>query len=413
MRLLFLTPQLPYPPDKGTRIRNFGLIKELSRRHEIGVLSFAESGDAEAAAELGRWCRVLGLFEAPRRGHAERAWRTFLDPIPDLARRLASAPFEERLRELLAGDRWDVLQVEALEMAPHWLAQRGYGPPAVLDAHNAEWILQWRAAAIDLRAGRPLGALYSVVQAAKLWRYEGSAVRRAAAVVAVSEPDLRSIRRVGRPRLDAIAPNGVDTDALPFREVEPPGEMLIFTGTMDFRPNVDAVRWFAARVWPRVRSARPSARFRIVGRAPTPAVRALGGRSGVEVTGAVDDAAPHFRDAAVYVAPLRIGGGVRLKLLEAFAHGVPVVSTRLGAEGIEAEPDRHLVLADEPEAMAQAIVALLADRDRRHQLAAAARQLVVERYDWRVIAPTLDRVYEQVARSGPGRGAERGAFARL
>src|SRR5581483_9503923 len=165
MRLLFLTPQLPYPPDKGTRIRNFGLIKELSRRHEIGVLSFAESGDAEAAAELGRWCRVLGLFEAPRRGHAERAWRTFLDPIP------------------------------------------------VLDAHNAEWILQWRAAAIDLRAGRPLGALYSVVQAAKLWRYEGSAVRRAAAVVAVSEPDLRSIRRVGRPRLDAIAPNGVDTDA--------------------------------------------------------------------------------------------------------------------------------------------------------------------------------------------------------
>jgi sugar transferase (PEP-CTERM/EpsH1 system associated) len=413
MRLLFLTPQLPYPPDKGTRIRNFGLIRELSRRHEIGVLSFAEAGDAEAAAELSRWCRVLGLFEAPRRGRVGRAWRTFADPVPDLARRLESSPLAERLRELLVGGRWDVLQVEALEMAPHWLAQRGYGPPAVLDAHNAEWILQWRAAAIDLRAGRPLGALYSAVQAAKLWRYEGAAVRRAAAVVAVSEPDLRSIRRAGSPRVAAIAPNGVDTDALPFREAEPPGETLLFTGTMDFRPNVDAVRWFAARVWPRVRAERPCARFRIVGRAPTPAVRALAGHEGIEVTGAVDDVAPHFRDAAVYVAPLRIGGGVRLKLLEAFAHGVPVVSTRLGAEGIDAEPDRHVVLADEPDAMAQAIIGLLADRDRRRHLAVAARELVVERYDWRVIVPTLDRVYEQVARAGPGGGAQRDAVARL
>src|SRR5579884_3243728 len=355
MRLLFLTPQLPYPPDKGTRIRNFGIIKELARRHEVGVISFADPGDAAAAEALGRHCRVLGLVEPPRRRRIDRAWRTFVDPVPDLARRLESRAFAERVRAALAAEPWDVLQVEALEMAPHWLAQAGGGPPVVLDAHNAEWILQLRAARIDAAAGRALGGLYSAVQAAKLRRYEGRAVRRAAALVAVSAPDAAELRRIGPPRRIAIAPNGVDTDALAFRAEQPDAAVVLFTGTMDFRPNVDAVRWFVREVWPRVVAARPDARFRIVGRAPTAPVRELGREPGVEVVGAVPEVAPHFGEAALYVAPLRIGGGVRLKLLEAFAYGVPAVATRLGAEGIDAVDGRDLVLADWPEEMAAAI----------------------------------------------------------
>lgn len=406
MRLLFLTPQLPFPPDKGTRIRNFGLIKELSRRHEVGVISFAEDGDEAARSGLETHCRVLGLVPRPRRARVERAVRAIGDPTPDLARRLSNAPFTERVRQAIQAEPWDVLQVEALEMAPHWLAQPGQLPAVVLDAHNAEWILQLRAARIDGRNGRLAGALYSALQAAKLRRYEGRAVERADATVAVSAEDARALGRVGRPRRLIVAPNGVDTGALPFRATQPDGATLLFTGTMDFRPNVDAVIWFAREVWPLVKARRPDARFVVAGRSPKPEVRALAG-GGVEVTGAVPDVAPLFAGATLYVAPLRIGGGVRLKLLEAFAYGVPVVSTPLGAEGIEATDGREVRLAADPAAMSAAILSLLDDRAAGARLAAAARRLVESRYDWRVIVPAVEGLHEELAARGssPGRGA--------
>src|SRR5262245_1350518 len=158
MRLLFLTPQLPYPPDKGTRIRNFGLIKELATRHDLAVLSFGDPDDRAAIAALERHCRVLGVVPPPRRGRLIRAARALLDPTPDLARRLWSPEYAGRLAEALARERPDVLQVEALEMAPHWLAtRRPDGPAAVLDAHNAEWILQQRHGQTDARSLRAVG----------------------------------------------------------------------------------------------------------------------------------------------------------------------------------------------------------------------------------------------------------------
>lgn len=402
MRILLLTPQLPYPPDKGTRIRNFGLVKELARQHELGVVSFAEPGDEAARSGLEPHCRLLGLEPPPRRGRLERALRTVVDPTPDLARRLQDRKLTARLRAVLASEPWDLVQVEALEMAPHWLAQGGHGPPVVLDAHNAEWILQLRHARIDLAAGRPVGAVYSVLQAVKLRRYEGRAVRQADGVIAVSAPDAAALRAVGPPRHLVVAPNGVDSAALPFRAEQPPGAMLLFTGTMDFRPNVDAAVWFAREVWPMVRSERLGARLVIAGRAPRPEVLALAG-GGVEVTGEVRTVAPLFAEATLYVAPLRIGGGVRLKLLEAFAYGVPVVSTRLGAEGIDAIDGRDVVLRDEPRAMAAEIVSLLGDEERRRRLAASARALVEAKYDWRRIVPSVETLYERVVRERGGR----------
>src|SRR5262245_41216604 len=197
MRLLFLTPQLPYPADKGTRIRNFGLIKQLADRHELAVLSFGDPDDRAAIAALERHCRVLAVVPPPARGRLGRAARTLLDPTPDLARRLWSADYARRLDDALARVRPDVGQIEALEMLPHSLAmrQRG-GPPAVLDEHNAEWILQQRHGETDARAGRAVGAAYSLVQARKLRRYEGRALEAADAVVCVSAEDARALRRV-------------------------------------------------------------------------------------------------------------------------------------------------------------------------------------------------------------------------
>lgn len=404
MRILFLTPQLPFPADKGTRIRNFGLVKQLARRHEVGVISFGDPDDRASIDALSAYARVLAVVQPPTRGRAERAARAVLDPMPDLARRLGASALTAQVEAALATGEWDVLQVEALEMAPHWLRTRPT-IPVVLDEHNAEWILQARHAAIDARSGRLPGAFYSWLQARKLRRYEGKAVERADAVVAVSAEDEAAIRDVGRPRRLTIVPNGVDCEALRPREGQPAGDTLLFTGTMDYRPNVDAARWFAAEVWPLIRAARPSARFVVCGRDPAPSVRALADRPGVTVTGEVADTAPYFREAALYVAPLRIGGGVRLKILEAFAHGVPVVSTRLGAEGIDLVDRRDALLADEPRSFAEAVVTLLGERERRAELLRCGRQLVELRYDWGVLVPALEALYGELLGGGvTGRG---------
>jgi sugar transferase (PEP-CTERM/EpsH1 system associated) len=406
MRLLFLTPQLPYPADKGTRIRNFGLIKELAGRHDVAVLSFGDPGDRAAIAALERHCRVLAVVPPPARGRLDRAARTLLDPTPDLARRLWSADYARRLGDALACERPDVVQIEALEMLPHWLAvRRGDGPVAVLDEHNAEWILQQRHGQTDARSGRAVGAAYSLVQARKLRSYEGRALGAANAVVCVSAEDARALRSVGRPRRLIVVPNGVDVAALPRRPVEPDGQMVLFTGTMDYRPNVDAARWFVGAVWPLVRVDRPAARFVIAGRDPAPAVRALASQPGVEVTGSVPDVTPLFRQAAVYVAPLRVGGGVRLKILEAFAHGAPVVSTRLGAEGIDLAEGRDALLADDAPSFACAVGRLLADQAQRGALAGAGRALVEARYDWKVLVPALERLYAELRPTARGAGA--------
>src|SRR5437867_3131375 len=218
MRLLFPTPQLPYPADKGTRIRTFGLIKHLSPRHDLAVLSFGDPGDRDAIAALGRHCRVLAVVPPPARGRLGRAARALLDPTPDLARRLWSAEYARHLEDALARERPQIVQIEALEMAPHWLAtRRPGGPAALLDAHNAEWILQQRHGQTDAGSGRPVGAAYSLVQAHKLRRYEGRALEAADAVVCVSAEDARALRSVGQPRRLVVVPNGLDVGAITAR----------------------------------------------------------------------------------------------------------------------------------------------------------------------------------------------------
>jgi glycosyltransferase involved in cell wall biosynthesis len=397
VRVLFLTPQLPFPNDKGTRIRNLGLIKELARRHDVAVLTLGDPTDRLAIEALAQICRVVAVLPIPER----RAWRRALsaptDPCPDLARRLESKAYRAALSDVLNED-WDIVQVEALEMAPHWrtAARARSLPPVVLDAHNCEWILQQRMSRTDLQNRRWIGGTYSALQAAKLRRYEGAAVASADAVVAVSEPDALALRRAGTPRRLIVVPNGVDTAALPLRDGDGDGATVLFTGTMDYRPNVDAVVWFVEVVWPLLRARVPAARFEIVGRAPTAAVRALGAVAGVDVVGAVPAVEPHFRQAGAYVAPLRIGGGSRLKLLEAFAYGAPVVTTSLGAEGIDLVPGRDAIVADTPEGFAGAVGVLLRDATRRRELALSARRLVEGRYDWCALVPPLERLYHEL-----------------
>ncbi len=407
MRILFLTPQLPYPPHQGTALRNYGLIAGLARRHQVSLLSFQETlGETTRPARetdltpLTTLCQRMETVPVPRRTSGQRVLALFLSRRPDMALRLASPTFEARLIAWLAREPFDIVHIEGIEMAPYLpvVASARPRPLIVYDDHNCEYLLQKRAFLTDLRHPRRwVGAAYSFVQWQRLARFEAAVCRAADRVLAVSEPDAAMLRRLVPGLEPTVIPNGIDTARYRERVGEPEVKMgsaaLVFTGKMDFRPNVDAVLWFAETVLPRVRAQVPEAHFVVVGQRPHRRLARLRNRPGITLTGWVADVRPYIARAAVYVAPLRIGGGTRLKLLEAMAMERAIVATRLGAEGFPVTAGRELLLADRPEAFAQAVVALLRDPARRAALGAAARAFVVRHYDWQVIIPRLEAVY--------------------
>jgi sugar transferase (PEP-CTERM/EpsH1 system associated) len=404
MRILFLTPQLPYPPEKGTALRNWGLISGLSTQHEIAVLSFLDPGQSNEIADLLADACCIETVEPIARTPGERLRGMLTTRRPDMALRLAADAYGGRLAEWLASESFDVLQIEGIELAPYLdvvdevcggsdTADR---PLVVFDDHNCEYMLQERAFLTDLNSpARWPAAAYSFVQWRRLRRYEAQVCRRADRVLAVSQADARALSRL-IPGLDVtVIPNGIDTRVYRPGAVEPGAvdHSLVFTGTMDFRPNVDAVLWFWKEVWPLIRAEVPDAHFTVVGQRPHRRLDPLKEDRSVTLTGWVEDVRPYIADATVYVAPLRMGGGTRLKLLEAMAMRKPVVATSLGAEGYPITDGRELILADTPAGFAQAVVSLLNAPARRAELGRTARAFVERRYDWRVIVPALEQVY--------------------
>ena len=409
--VLFLMPQAPYPARQGTAIRNWGLVKGLAvRGHAIHVLCFGEAG-GEIDPVLIATCASVRVMDTPMRSQWARVRVLLTTTEADLAGRLASAAFEAALAETLLAVRPDVVQVEGLEMARYIGVVRRVWPAArvVYDAHNAEVLIQRRAWLTDIRTPqRWLAAGYSALQAGRLARFERETLRAVDAVVAVSAEDAATLRALAGADVQlAVAANGLFLSeyAGVVGEVGMGPAGVVFTGKMDYRPNVDAVVWFCEAIWPRVRAVMPAARFYIVGQSPTAAVRALGSRPGVVVTGAVADVKPYIAGAAVYVAPLRMGGGTRFKLLEAMALGRAVVSTRVGAEGFAVMDGREVRLADEAGEFAGAVVAVLRDDEQRAGLGARGRAFVAAGYDWGQIVPVVEGVWQMTSGGQGGEGS--------
>lgn len=403
MKLLFLTPQFPYPPHQGTTIRNFHLLAGLAQRHDVALLSFADSSQVSHNTPLQELCyRIETVPAPPSRSISQRLHTTLFSTQPDMALRLPSRQFQAHLEKWLRTERFDVVQVEGIEMGPYALALRERRlledhTQLVFDDHNAEYVLQRRACLTDARhPQRWPAAAYSLMQWLKLRRYERAVCRAATQVVAVSEADARALRRLVPGLQPAVVPNGVDVDFFrpdPARETHDQPVTLVFTGKMDFRPNVDAMLWFCDQILPRIWAARPDAQLIIVGREPHERVRALGERPNITVTGYVDDIRPFVAGAQVFVVPLRMGGGTRLKVLQAMAMGKAIVSTTIGAEGIAGHPGEHLLLADTPAEFATAVLTLLRDAERRRTLGHRARHLVEREYAWNAIVPRMDELY--------------------
>jgi sugar transferase (PEP-CTERM/EpsH1 system associated) len=400
MRILFLTPQLPFPPQKGTALRNWGLIQGLAERHEISLLSFVEPDRKPSiATPLDRACQRIALVPQPVRTRWERIQDMVTTSQPDMALRLASQAYDRALRDWMADHPFDIVQIEGIELAPYLetLRESPQNAQIVFDDHNCEYVLQERTFLTDLYSpNRWSGAAYSFVQWRRLRRYEARICRQADRVLAVSDADAEALRDLV-PGLEIhVIPNGIDTDAYQpsLSDADEAGShRLVFTGTMDFRPNVDAVLWFAHEVLPLVQVEVPNVRFEVVGQRPHPRLKPLDRDPSIVLTGWVEDVKPYFERATVYVAPLRMGGGTRLKLLEAMSMEKPIVATSLGAEGYPVENGRELLLADSPSDFADAVVSLLKSRARRLELGRVARAFVEEWYDWRVIVPQLEAVY--------------------
>jgi len=408
VNILFLTPQLPYPPQKGTALRNWGLIAGLAERHRVSLLSFVAPGqDPQPAPPLTAACARVETVPQPARPLLRRLRDLMFTRKPDMALRLASGSFARRLADWLAREDFDVVHVEGIELAPYLDViesspprtgggGEGSSPLIVFDDHNCEYLLQQRAFQTDLRIPtRWHGAAYSFVQWRRLRRYEAQTCRRADRVFAVSEADAAALQRLVPGLEPTVIPNGIDTRTYPPTPTRPHTHTptLVFTGTMDFRPNVDAVLWFARNAWPRVRAEVPEARFVVVGQRPHRRLNELREDPAVTLTGWVEDVRPYIAEAAVYVAPLRIGGGTRLKLLEAMSMGKAVVATRLGAEGFPVTDGRELLLADTPADFAHAVVELLGAPERRAELGQTARTFVERHYDWGVIVPQVEETY--------------------
>lgn len=407
MRLLFVTGTLPYPPTDGWKIRVFALLSGLAQRHSVSVVSFVRRIDDALAVER---LRDQGIdLHVVSRDHRYAPSKLFQGLVGRTAFPILNYRDERMthlLQQVLQSDRFDIVQVESLHMAQYCLE---LPQPIVLDLHNIESLLMKRYAKQE---PNPLKRLYAEITWRKLATYERDVCGRFTHCLTCSDEERVLLQTRSRVDRVSVIPNGVDINAHPgadwtIQQSLELRERIVFVGRMDYHANIEGVRWFCRSVWPRIRAACPGAIFQIVGGHPIPAISRLARAGEIEVTGYVTDVRPYVHDASVVVVPLRIGGGTRLKILEALAMEKALVSTTVGAEGIEAVPSRDLVIADRSEDFADHVISLLAQPEVRRKLGAAGRRLVQRQYNWANIVENLEDIYEQCL--GVRRPSERSA----
>lgn len=389
----------PSPPTFGAQRRIQGLMAGLARRHDVSAVSLIGSELDAAVAEraMREYCREVVLVPSrPTDGvgkrliqlrslASRRSFERHFTTVPALAR---------ALDRVLTSRRFDVVSVETPALC-HYPLQRappGERPPRrVLDNHNIEYDLVRQMASTS---PSPLRRFYNSVNWPKVRDEEVDAWQGFDGVTFTSSVDEARARSDVPAVHSTVIPNAVDVEFFRPRpgDPTPDGRTVLFFGTVDYFPNRDGINVFLRDVWPAIAASHPAARLKIVGPRPTPEVLAARGPR-IEVTGLVDDLRPHLAEAALTIVPLRIGGGTRLKVLEAMAMAKPIVSTTLGAEGIDVASGREVLLADEPPAFAAAVGRLLDDPALGERLGRAARALAEARYSWNAAADELERFF--------------------
>lgn len=378
-------------------MRAYGLIDGVARAgHQIHLFCFAEAPPTESP--LHERCERIVPSSAPHRRLADRLRDIVFSPHADMARRFWSDDALAQLRELIAAENYDLIHAESIEMAAYFLYLKDDFPqmPFIYGSLNAEADLQRSIFKAEVQNPRRwIGALYSWIQWRRLSRLEAHICDLSATVLAVSEADQHLLERLSQTPV-AVVKNGITVDDythITNQNILGDGA-IVFTGSMAYRPNVDAAVWFADAILPKIQH--PQRHFYIVGHRPHARVLALQENPHITVTGRVESIEDYWTGARAYVVPLRMGSGTRFKILEAMAAGCPVVSTTIGAMGLGAKNGVHLLLADDANAFAEAVQSLLEDSALRSTLAEAGYQFVRQYFDWSVIVPDLLGVYEDV-----------------
>ena len=398
MKVLILSGRLLYPANTGARIRSARLFERLARIHDVTIACFKTASEgADELQQMRACCSRLETVEWSEHAKfsvgfwGEVALNLFsLNPYA--VDKYASRRMQQRLRELLATGEYDVLICDFVQPSDNAL-QLPFRPK-ILFQHNVEAVVRER----HYRQTRNLlTKAYLLWEWFRLRRFEGRAARHFDHCVMVSEEDCRTMADLYGVVNTSAVPTGVDAEYFQAHDPEAAGHHVVFTGSMDWLPNEDAVRFFVRDVMPLIRNEL-DVTFWIVGRNPSPSVRRLAVENpDVQVTGTVPDVRPYIDRAGVYVAPLRIGSGTRIKIFEAMAMAKPVVSTRIGAEGLPVSSGVDIVLADDARSIAREIIVLLKDAASRRRIGRAARQLVADNYSWDVAARRFSDICEAVA----------------
>jgi glycosyltransferase involved in cell wall biosynthesis len=388
------------PVHSGGDIRSYHIARHLASQHELVFLSYYDGApDAEYERELGE--HFTGAF-CVCTGRQESKSARMLDylvklpsGVPYAVSRFQFARIQETIQSWFQERRFDVAVCDFLDAATNFPAALAL--PSVLFQHNVESEIWRRHAATE---SNPAKRMVYGVEFKRILAYEKAAVQRFHHVIAVSEHDRSLMSEWVDPARVTVVPTGVDLEQ--YAPTEDSGgngaPLVMFVGAMDWEPNIDAMEYFCKEIWPTVLSRIPAAKFRVVGRNPDRRVRSFASGS-VEVTGRVPSVLEHLREAAVVVVPLRIGGGTRLKIYEAMAAGKAVVSTSVGAEGLDVHHGRDIVLADLPAAFADSVVTLLLDRARRKQFEQSAAELAAG-YSWKEVAKSFEAVLARVSGLG-------------
>lgn len=400
MKILVLYPHVPWPLDRGTHHRTFHLLRELAAAHEVSLVALAEEGAGAEHADLFRkFCRSVEVIPFVHPPWPKLFPKRLLNPLPPNVAHWTSPAVAARLNEICARERFDAVHVCDIVMAQYFMAS---DYPLIIDRSRVD--LQYQLAEHS-RMNFPLRArLLRCEGYAKLWRFERQIARRAALQIVCGPDDEAFLRRwVRRDAAIEVLVNGVDAH---YFAPDSPGACgakptALFCGAMDYNPNIDALRWYFAEMHDALRCAIPDFQFLIVGKNPTPEIAAFAARPGVTVTGPVADVRPYYRRAWLQLVPLRIGGGTRLKIVESLSIGTPVVSTSIGAQGLDLADGREILIGDTAAAFVGQTLRALNDADLRKRFAGAGIAVAQSRFDWPRIGGRLREIY---ARLGVGHG---------
>lgn len=391
MNVLFLASWYPFPPDNGSRLRTYHLLRGLAREHDVTLVALHDPDQSpQTGSEVNEWCRrVIALPRRPYVPSRAQAIAALFSPRPRYLVDTHDPLVQDSIAREFADGTYDVIIASQLSMAAYAasLPHRA----KIFDEVEIGIFQDAFVNAQGLARGRNALTWY------KFARYLRGLVSQFSALTVVSEREQARLAGLGIDEKRVhLVPNGVDCESAGYAGQDPEPYTLIYNGATTYHANLDAVRYFVHEILPLVRAVEPRVRFMITGRADQVAQNELSEDNVVLFTGYVDDVRPVVRAGSVCVVPLRLGGGTRLKILEAMALGVPVVSTPKGAEGLGLENRVHLLLAESPQDFANATLELLSDRDLRNRLTFAARKHVCQEYDWSKSQERLARVLESV-----------------